>query len=138
MTILLEGQGLYFENASQECKCGNGYGQTMNDLWYFRSAPLYIWNEPKKSHIMKTKMSQILFLAITCCLLNFASPITAGTPKAPAKKASCVGVQPFFYGFTYFPGQMVTWNGSLYMATSQNQYQYPFMGQYWAWFGPCN
>lgn len=88
---------------------------------------------------MKSQISRLLFLAMTFCLLNVTIPSNAGEPKPViSKRVNCFGVPNYFYGLIYNPGMRVVYNGSLYMCIQQNQYQMPFMGQYWAWMGNCN
>jgi len=93
---------------------------------------------------MKTQVS-LLLLCFSLCLTSVNAADTKAPVKAKSKTvakvkpaASCVGVPQFIYGFTYFPGQRVVFNGSLYMATATSTAQYPFNGAFWAWFGPCN
>lgn len=90
---------------------------------------------------MKTQVSYFLLL----CFSLFLTSVNAADTKAPAKatsksvaRVSCAGVPQFFYGFTYFTGQRVVYNGSLYQATRTNTGQYPVGSSAWAWFGPCN
>jgi hypothetical protein len=94
---------------------------------------------------MKTKVSSLLLLcsalflsSVNAAGIKSAAPVKAKAVVRVAPFASCVGVPPFFYGFTYFPGQRVVYNGSLYMATVQNSGQFPGFGSAWAWFGRCS
>ena len=94
---------------------------------------------------MKTQVSYFLLLCFSLFLTSVNAADTKSPAKAPAKatfkpvaRISCAGVQPFFYGFTYFTGQRVVYNGSLYQATRTNSGQYPLGSSAWAWFGPCN
>jgi hypothetical protein len=98
---------------------------------------------------MRTKLSYFLFLSFTYCLLNVIVPTKATNELPPtiAKSktdmvvkpfASCLGIPPFAYGAYYYPGARVVYAGSLYIATQQNQFQFPAAGLYWAWLGPCN
>jgi hypothetical protein len=87
---------------------------------------------------MKTKVTCLLLLCFALVLSN----VNAADKKAPAKvKAfvSCVGVQPFFFGFTYYPFQRVVYAGQLYQANQTNTGVWPgFGGGAWIWLGPCN
>ena len=86
---------------------------------------------------MKTKVSYLLLLCFTLVLSN----TNAQGPKDPVgvkPLAICTGVPPFIYGFTYFPGQRVVYNGNLYQAIATNQGQFPGFSSSWAYFGFCN
>ncbi|NSL85860.1 hypothetical protein [Chitinophaga solisilvae] len=93
---------------------------------------------------MKFKVTCLLLL----CSTLFLSSVNATDKKAADKKApaapkfkifvSCAGVQPFFYGFTYYPGQRVVYANTLYQASQTNSSQWPGFGPYWIWLGPCN
>ncbi|MGO4288806.1 hypothetical protein [Chitinophaga sp. RAB17] len=89
---------------------------------------------------MKTKVSYLLLFCFALFLtsVNAAGPKSSVTAKKAAARVSCVGVPPFFYGFMYYPGQRVVYNGNLYQAITTNQAQYPGFSSAWAWFGPCN
>lgn len=94
---------------------------------------------------MKTQVSYLLLLCFSLFLTSVSAADTKSPVKAKSKVAvkvkpavSCVGVPPFFYGLTYFPGQRVVFNGNLYQAISTNTAQFPGGGPFWVWFGPCN
>lgn len=90
---------------------------------------------------MKMKLSLLLL-----CSTLFLANVNATDKKAPARPAafkskvfvSCAGVQPFFYGFTYYPGQRVVYGNALYQATQTNQSVWPGFSSAWFWVGPCN
>jgi hypothetical protein len=85
---------------------------------------------------MKTKVSYLLLLCFTLVLTN----TNAQGPKDPIGVkpfALCTGVPPFFFGVTYYPGQRVVFNGSLYMAIATNAAQYPYSSS-WIFYGFCN
>jgi hypothetical protein len=92
---------------------------------------------------MKTKVSSLLLL----CSALFLSSVNAADTKSPAPAksktakafVSCVGVQQFFFGFTYYPFQRVVYAGQLYQANQTNTGVWPgFGGGAWIWLGPCN
>jgi len=86
---------------------------------------------------MKTKVSYLLLL----CFALFLTHVNALDTKDPIgvkPLAVCSGVPPFFYGFTYYPGQRVVYNGALYQAIAVNTAQYPGFSSSWAYFGICN
>jgi hypothetical protein len=98
---------------------------------------------------MRTKLHYFLSLSFTYCLLNVTASTKATNELPPtiAKSktnmvvkpfVSCLGIPPFAYGAYYYPGARVVYAGNLYIATQQNQFQFPASGQYWARLGPCN
>lgn len=84
---------------------------------------------------------KVTCLALLCGSL-FLSNVNAAPKALPsnvAARVSCAGVPQFFFGFTYFPGQRVVFNGQLYQCFATNSGQWPNTNpSAWAWFGPCN
>jgi hypothetical protein len=86
---------------------------------------------------MKTKVSYLLLLCFSLAITT----VNASGKKDPIgvrPSALCTGVQPFFYGFTYFPGQRVVYAGGLYQAFSTNSGEFPGFGGSWIYLGFCS
>lgn len=86
---------------------------------------------------MKTKVGYLLLL----CFSLFLTSVNASGTKDPIgvkPSAICTGVPPFFYGFTYFPGQRVVYNGRLYQAISTNSDVFPGFSSSWIYIGFCS
>ncbi|UCJ09895.1 hypothetical protein KTO58_12060 [Chitinophaga pendula] len=86
---------------------------------------------------MKIKVTYLLLLCGSLFLTNVNAAPKA-LPVGVAARVSCVGAQPFFFGFTYFPGQRVVFNNQLYQAISTSSGQWPTGSPSWIWLGPCN
>ena len=86
---------------------------------------------------MKTRVSYLLLLCFTLVMTNVHASRTKD-PIGVRPFAVCTGVPPFFYGFTYFPGQRVVYNGSLYQAIATNSAQYPGFSSSWIYLGFCS